>query len=369
MNDITLTAVSSAGAVNAHPLHDPEVRGFASDNYAGVDPEVLEAMTRANGGHVPSYGDDVYTNRLQEVFRGHFGDRATAYPVFNGTGANVVALQAATQRWHSVICAESAHIHVDECGAPEKMGGLKLLTVPAPLGKLTPESIDSQAWAFDDEHRAQPGVVSITQSTELGTLYTVDEVAAIVERAHGRGMAVHLDGARIANAAAALEVPLAAFTTDLGVDIVSFGGTKNGLMFGECVVVLNPQAVRGMDYIRKSSMQLASKMRFVSAQFDALLSGDLWLRNARHANAMAQRLEAAVRSTPGAKVQRPVQANAVFAVLPRDVTERLQTRYPFYVWDEQTGEVRWMTSFDTTETDVDSFATALQQEMATQASG
>jgi threonine aldolase len=363
MNDTAVTAVNSAGTVIPQPLHDPEVRGFASDNYAGVHPEVLEAIARANGGHVPSYGDDVYTNHVQEVFRRHFGDSATTYPVFNGTGANVVALQAVTQRWQSVICTESAHIHVDECGAPEKMGGLKLLTVQAPLGKLTPDSIDSQAWAFDDQHRAQPGVVSITQSTELGTLYTVEEIAAIVERAHSRGMAVHLDGARIANAAAALNVPLSALTTDLGVDIVSFGGTKNGLMFGECVVVLNAQAVRGLDYIRKSSMQLASKMRFVSAQFDALLSGDLWLRNARHANAMAQRLEAAVRSMAGAKVQRPVEANAVFALLPRDVTERLQNRYPFYVWDEQTGEVRWMTSFDTSETDVDSFAAALHQEM------
>lgn len=364
MNDITVTAVNAAGTATPQRLHDPEVRGFASDNYAGVHPEVLEAIVRANGGHVASYGADVYTNHLQEVFRRHFGDRATTYPVFNGTGANVVALQAVTQRWQSAICTESAHIHVDECGAPEKMGGLKLLTVPAPFGKLTANSIDLQAWAFDDEHRAQPGVVSITQSTELGTLYTVEEIAAIVERAHGRGMAVHLDGARIANAAASLDVPLSAFTTDLGVDIVSFGGTKNGLMFGECVVVLNPERVRGMDYIRKSSMQLASKMRYMSAQFDALLSGDLWLRNARHANAMAQRLEAGVRSVPGMEVQRPVEANAVFAVLPRDVTERLQNRYPFYVWNEQTGEVRWMTSFDTSEADVDSLAAALRQEMA-----
>lgn len=346
--------------------HDPQSRGFASDNYAGIHPEVLAAITSANGGHQVSYGADAYTERLQDVFGSHFGDRASVYPVFNGTGANVVALQAVTQRWQSVICAESAHIHVDECGAPEKVGGIKLLTVPsplAPLGKLTPDTIDLQAHGFDDEHRAQPAVVSITQSTELGTLYTVAEVAAIVEHAHAKGMAVHIDGARMANAAAGLGVPLREFTTDLGVDILSFGGTKNGMMLGEAVVVLNPDAVRGMDYLRKSSMQLASKMRFISAQFEALLSGDLWLRNARHANAMATRLDTAIRALPGVTVTRPVEANAVFAMLPAEVTARLQERYAFYVWDPRTGEVRWMTSFDTTESDVDSFAGALAEEL------
>jgi threonine aldolase len=345
------------------PLHDPDARGFASDNYAGIHPEILEAITAANGGHQVSYGADVYTARLQEVFREHFGSGASAYPVFNGTGANVVALQAMTERWEAVICAESAHIHVDECGAPEKVGGLKLLTVPTPFGKLTPELVGLQAWGYGDQHRAQPKVVSITQSTELGTCYTVEEIAAITEHAHERGMVVHLDGARIANAAASLDVPLRAFTTDAGVDVVSFGGTKNGLMLGECVVVLNPSAVRGVDFLRKSAMQLASKMRFVSAQFDALLSGDLWLRNAGHANAMARRLEAAVRDIPGISVQRPVQANSVFVVLPPPATERLQKQYPFYVWDEQTGEVRWMTSFDTTEHDIDAFAAAIAAEM------
>jgi threonine aldolase len=345
------------------PLHDPGARGFASDNYAGIHPEVLEAIAVANGGHQVSYGADAYTARLQEVFREHFGGRASAYPVFNGTGANVVALQAMTERWEAVICAESAHINVDECGAPERVGGLKLLTVPTPLGKLTPDLVGLQAWGYGDQHRAQPKVVSITQSTELGTCYTVEEIAAVAEHAHDRGMVVHLDGARIANAAASLDVPLRAFTTDVGVDVVSFGGTKNGLMLGECVVVLNPSAVRGLDFLRKSAMQLASKMRFVSAQFDALLSGDLWLRNAGHANAMARRLEAAVRDIPGVSVQRPVQANSVFAVLPPPVTERLQKQYPFYVWHEQTGEVRWMTSFDTTEQDIDAFATAIAAEM------
>jgi threonine aldolase len=351
------------------PLHDPDARGFASDNYAGIHPEVLEAIARANGGHQVAYGADVYTQHLQSVFQQHFGADATAYPVFNGTGANVISLQAMTERWDAVICAESAHINVDECGAPERIGGLKLLAVPTPQGKLTPELVELQARGWGDEHRAQPKVVSITQSTELGTLYTVDEIAAIVQHAHARNLVVHLDGARISNAAAALDMPIRAFTTDVGVDVVSFGGTKNGMMLGECVVVLNPAAVRGMAFLRKLSMQLASKMRFVSVQFDALLSGDLWLRNARHANAMAGRLEAAVRGVDGVALQRPVEANSVFAILPAAVTERLQVTYPFYVWDQNSGEVRWMTSFDTTEADVDGFAGALKDEMATHTSG
>jgi len=348
----------------AQRLHDPDARGFASDNYAGIHPEILEAIGRANGGHQVAYGADVYTQHLQGVFKQHFGAQATAYPVFNGTGANVVSLQAMTERWDAVICAESAHINVDECGAPERVGGLKLLAVPTSQGKLTPELVELAAGGRGDEHRAQPKVVSITQSTELGTLYSVDEIASIVELAHARHLTVHLDGARIANAAVALDVPMRAFTTDVGVDVVSFGGTKNGMMLGECVVVLNPEAVRGMVFLRKLSMQLASKMRFVSVQFDALLSGDLWLRNALHANTMAARLEAAVRDVDGVEVQRPVEANSVFAILPAAVTARLQSRYPFYVWDESTGEVRWMTSFDTTEADVDGFATALRDEMA-----
>jgi threonine aldolase len=244
------------------------------------------------------------------------------------------------------------------------MGGLKLWPVRTPDGKLTPELVDVEARGFDDVHRAQPQVVSITQTTELGTAYSVDELAALCEHAHSLGMRVHLDGARLSNAAASLDVPLRAFTTDVGVDVLSFGGTKNGLLLGEVVVVLDPSSAPGVDYVRKSSMQLASKMRFLSAQFDALLGTDLWLRSATHANAMAQRLAAAVREVPGVQVQRPVQANAVFAVLPKPVTARLQKRFKFYVWDESTGEVRWMTTFDTTEQDVDAFAAAIREEMA-----
>ncbi|MFC1403608.1 MULTISPECIES: low specificity L-threonine aldolase [Streptacidiphilus] len=350
-------------STDAQRRHDPSVRGFASDNYAGVHPEVLAALALANGGHQISYGEDEYTSHLQDVFRSHFGERAEAYPVFNGTGANVVALQALLPRWGAVVAAETAHINVDECGAPEKIAGLKLLTVPTPDGKLTPELIDRQAWGWGDEHRAQPLAVSITQSTELGTLYTAEEIRAICDHAHERGMLVHVDGSRLANAAASLNLPLRAFTTDAGVDVLSFGGTKNGLLMGEAVVVLNPDAVKNILFLRKMSMQLASKMRFVSVQFEALLSGDLWLRSASHANAMARRLEAAVRDIDGVEVVRPVQANAVFALLPREVSERLQKSYRFYFWNEHTGEVRWMAAFDTTEADIDSFAAAIAEEM------
>ncbi|WP_433710512.1 threonine aldolase family protein [Nocardia sp. CA-084685] len=345
------------------PESEP-LRGFASDNNASVHPAIMAALAAANEGHQPAYGADVHTVRLRELVKGHFGERADVYPVFNGSGANVVGLQAMCDRWSAVICPESAHINLDECGAPEKVAGLKLIPVSTSDGKLTPELLDRYAWGFGEEHHAQPKVVSITQSTELGTLYTPGEIAAIGALARERDMLVHVDGARLANAAAALDLPLRAFTTDAGVDVLSFGGTKNGLMLGEAIVVLNPDAVRGMTYLRKASMQLASKMRYVSAQLVALLEGDLWLRNARHANAMAARLATAVARVPGVEIVRPVQANAVFAILPPEVTERLQKRFRFHTWDERTGEVRWMCSFDTTAPDVDAFASAIAQEVA-----
>ncbi|MEV5890740.1 threonine aldolase family protein [Nonomuraea fuscirosea] len=345
------------------PRHDPRLKAFASDNYAGVHPEILQAVAAANGGHQIAYGEDVYTEAMQAVFQRHFGETARAWPVFNGTAANVVSLRSMTAQWEAVICAESAHINTDEGGAPEVAGGIKLLTVPTPDGKLTPELIDRQAWGFGDVHRAQPKVVSISNTTELGTLYTAAEIAAICAHAHDLGLLVHLDGSRITNAAAALDVPLCALSTDAGVDVLSFGGTKIGLLYGEAVVVLNPDAATGVDYLRKTFMQLSSKMRFVSVQFEALLSGDLWLRNARRANAMARRLADAVRDIPGVELARPVEANAVFAVLPGDAAERLRKRFRFYTWDESTGEVRWMCAFDTTEEDVDAFAAALAEEL------
>ncbi|MFG2000793.1 threonine aldolase family protein [Spirillospora sp. NPDC048911] len=342
----------------------PAVRTFASDNRSGIHPEVLAAIATANEGHQTAYGDDVMTARLREVFKRHFGARTESFPVFNGTGANVVGLQAMSDRWSAVICGGSAHINTDEGGAPEKVAGLKLIPVPAPDGKLTPELVDRYATGFGDPQHAQPKVVSLTQSTELGTVYTAEEIAAVSAAAHERGLLVHMDGARISNAAAALGVPMRAITTDAGVDVLSFGGTKNGLMLGEAIVILNPDAVRGTLYLRKAGMQLASKMRFVSAQLVALLDGDLWLRNAAHSNAMARALEAAVRDLPGVRIVRPAEANAVFAILPKDVTERLQKRFPFYTWDARTGEVRWVTSFDTTEGDVQAFAAALAEELA-----
>ncbi|HCS62170.1 MAG TPA: threonine aldolase [Microbacterium sp.] len=342
-------------------LHDPAIRGFASDNYSGIHPEVLAAIAAANEGHQSAYGGDQYTERLQEVFAGHFGDGIEAFPVFNGTGANVVGLQSMLPRWGAVIAASTAHINVDEGGAPERIGGMKLLTVPADDGKLTPELVDREAWGWGDEHRAQPLVVSITQSTELGTLYSIDEIRALADHAHERGMHLHLDGARISNAAAALDVPLRAFTRDAGVDVLSFGGTKNGAMLGEAIVVLNPEASSGLIYGRKYNMQLSSKMRFISAQLIALLEGDLWLRNARHSNAMAARLRAGVEagladgSISGVSFSQPTQSNGLFAILPDGVAEKLRESFRFYDWDAARNEVRWMCSFDTQESDVDAF--------------
>jgi threonine aldolase len=353
-------------------LHDPDRRGFASDNSAGVHPDLLAAIAVANGGHQLAYGADVYTVRLGAVMAEHFGDGIETFPVFNGTGANVLGLQSMLPRWGAVVCAATAHIHTDENAAPERVGGLKLLTVAASDGKLTPDLIDREAWGWGDEHRAQPLAVSITQATELGTTYSADEVRAIADHAHSLGMRLHMDGARLANAAASLGVPLRAFTSDAGVDVLSFGGTKNGLLYGECVVVLNRDASEGLHYLRKLTMQLASKMRFVSAQFIALLTDDLWLRNAAQANAMATRLRSSLESAIASgtvtdvSFTQPTQTNAVFALLPREVAGRVREEFPFYDWNPSTGEVRWMCSYDTTETDVDCFVACLIREGATQ---
>jgi len=344
-------------------LHDTSLISFASDNYAGIHPEILAAIADANGGHQISYGGDEYTAHLQRVIAEQFGDGARIWPVFNGTGANVVALQAMLPYWGGVVCAETAHINTDENGAPERIAGIKLMTVPTAEGKLTPELIDRQAWGFGDEHRAQPVVLSITQSTELGTAYSAAELTAVCEHAHGLGMRVHMDGSRIGNAAAGLGTTLREITTDVGVDVLSFGGTKNGLLSGDAVVVLNPQAADGLDFVRKLDAQLASKMRFTSAQLIALLEGDLWLRSARHANAMATRLAQGVSALDGVRVTQPVQANAVFAVMDPVVANRLRARFRFYDWRPATGEVRWMCAFDTTEEHVDAFVAALTEEL------
>jgi len=341
-------------------------RSLASDNNAGIHPHILQAITDANADHALGYGADVYTERAVAKFKSHFGDGIEVFFVFNGTGANVVALSAITQPYQAVICAETAHIAVDECGAPEKFTGCKLIDVPTPDGKLTPALIAPHIKGIGDEHHVQVRVISITQSTELGTVYSLAEVRAIAELAHANGLLLHMDGARISNAAASLGCTLHQITRDCGVDVLSFGGTKNGLMLGEAVVWFRPELGQHTKYIRKQSMQLASKMRFIAAQFEALLSNDLWLHNAQHANQMAQALAAAVADVPQVSLCRPVQANAVFAQIPLAWIEPLQTQSFFYVWDAAPNgnaalpEVRWMTSFDTTGEDVAKFVAALQ---------
>jgi threonine aldolase len=331
------------------------VRGFASDNHAGALPEVLDALARANYGHAVSYGGDPWTERVEELFRREFGPEARAALVFNGTGANVVALQALCRPFEGVVCASTAHLNVDECGAPERVAGLKLLPLDTPDGKLTPSLVQSRLVRFGDEHAVQPRVVSITQSTELGTVYTLEEVRALADQAHAHGMLLHVDGARLANAAVALGASLAAVTTEVGVDVVSFGGTKNGLLLGEAVVFLRPGLGDDVAFLRKQSMQLASKMRFIAAQFEVLLADGLWQRPAAHANAMASRLAGALAGVDGVRITQRVEANAVFAIVPRAVVPELQEKWHFYVWDERSGEVRWMCSWDTTEDDVDAF--------------
>lgn len=338
-------------------------RGFASDNYAGIHPEVLARIESVNIGHQIAYGDDDITAQLGEVIKGHFGNTATVFPVFNGTGANVISLQAMCKPWEAVVCAASAHINVDEGGAPEKVAGIKLHTIPTSNGKLTPEQIETQAWGFGNEHRAQPKVVSITQSTEIGTVYGIEEIRAITDQAHSKGMFVHLDGARIANAAASLGVPMRAFTTDVGVDAISLGGTKIGAMIAESVVILNPEFSDSIKYLRKTSMQLESKMRFISAQLLALFEGDLWLRNASHANKMAMSLYEGVKDLAGISISKP-QANALFPILNSKITEELQKSFKFYVWDHMTGQVRWMCAWDTTEQDVKDFINAIKNSLA-----
>lgn len=357
MSDTTTEATPFA------PVHDPSSRGFASDNYAGIHPEVLAAIVAANGGHQVAYGEDEYTARLTGVLSGVLGRPVEVYPVFNGTGANVLALQSATPRWASVLTTSTAHIFADEAAAPERIGGLRVNVIDTDDGKLTPQLLEDYPAREGDEHFAQIGVVSITNSTEVGTVYSPEEIRALADAVHARGWVLHLDGARLSNAAAALGVGLREITTDVGVDILSLGGTKAGAMLAEAVVVLSPDRVAGLGWLRKQSMQLASKMRFVSAQLLALFEGDLWWRNADHANAMARRLADAVVDIDGVHLTTRVEANAVFPVLPRTASERLMERFRFYFWDESTGQVRWMCAWDTTESDIDAFAAAVRAEL------
>ena len=338
-------------------------RGFGSDNHSGVSPEILQAIADANSGHALAYGDDEWCRKAEETFRMHFGQQAQVYFVFNGTGANVLSIDLMCRSHEAVVCAETAHINVDECGAPQRVVGCRLLTVDTPDGKLTPELVRTRLHGFGFEHHSQPKAISITQSTELGTLYTLDEVRALADLAHTCGMYLHMDGARLANAAVALGCSLKEASSDCGVDILSFGGTKNGMLMGESVVVLNPALAGDVKYRRKQMTQLASKMRYTAAQFDAYLSTGLWQRNAAHSNDMARRLEEEVRRVPGVEVIYPVQANGVFARLPRQAWQRLQQDFFFYDWDYDHDEVRWMCSFDTTEEDIAAFADALRESL------
>lgn len=341
----------------------PRDASFASDNVAGVSEEIMAALMEHNSGAALPYGEDPATARLQEIAREHFGDRAEIHPVFNGTGANVVALQALLPRWGAVICSRQAHVNTDEGAAPERLG-LKLLPRSSPDGKLTPEDIGAEAEALGFVHAAQPLAVTLTQSTELGTLYTPGEIAALAREAHTRGLAVHMDGSRLSNAAAALGTSLGGLTTELGVDVLSLGGTKNGALAAEAVVVIDPDRAPGLEFIRKHSMQLASKQRFVSAQLTALFGTDLWRRNAEHANAAAGRLGARLAGIEGVRLSRETQVNAVFPEVPRQVAEALQSRYLVHTWETAPSGnpvLRLMCSFRTTDEEIDALIAVAEQ--------
>ena len=339
-------------------------RGFASDNNSGVHPAVMKELLRVNRGHVVGYGDDPFTETAKELIRNELGEQTEVYFVFTGTGANVLGLAGTMRSWNSVITSHTAHIETDECGAPEKFAGCKVLSVDTPDGKLRPEMLERHMHGFDFEHHSQPKVISISQATEMGTVYTPGEVKELADYAHKNGLLLHMDGARIANAAVPLGVPFRAFTTDAGVDILSFGGTKNGMMYGEAVCFLKPGLSEGFKYLRKQGMQLASKMRFISAQYIAYLSGGLWKECASHSNRMARELQRRLREISGIKITQKVEANGVFVIMPDRVAALLSREYFFYPWNEQISEYRLMTSWDTTSDDVVQFSDKLKSMMS-----
>ncbi|MCH7658067.1 MAG: low specificity L-threonine aldolase [Bacteroidetes bacterium] len=336
-------------------------RGFASDNNAGVHPLIMDAINKVNTGHTIGYGDDKYTSGAIKKFREIFGDEARLFFVFNGTAANVLGITASTRSWNSVICAETSHMQEDECGAPEKYTGCKLLPLHTTDGKINVNDIHSQMYGIGFEHHSQPKIVSLTQSTELGTVYTANEIKEIADYAHNNNMLVHMDGARIANAAVHLGLEFREFTIDAGIDILSFGGTKNGMMYGEAVIFFEPGLAENFKYIRKQGMQLASKMRFISAQFETYLTDGLWHKNAKHANDMAQLLATEVEKIPGVAITQKVESNGIFARVPKEIIPELRQEYFFYIWDEENSEVRWMTSFDTTKEDILGFTSLLRK--------
>lgn len=339
-------------------------RGFASDNNAGVHPEILKELAVINTGHVIGYGSDIYTEQAKQLFKNHLGNDTEVFFVFTGTAANVLGISSITRSWNSVITAETAHLEQDECGAPEKFIGCKVLTVETPDGKITVEMVEKHMHGFDFEHHAQPKVISITQSTEMGTVYSLDEIKKMATFAHSKGLLLHMDGARVANAAVSLGIPFKKFTTDAGVDVLSFGGTKNGMMLGEAICFLRPGLDADFKYIRKQGMQLASKMRFISAQFIAYFRDDLWKKCASHSNTMAGILANKIMEINGLKITQPVQSNGVFVIIPHEVAQKVMQQFFFYPWDEKKSEYRLMTSWDTTEEDIEKFVKLLKSELA-----
>jgi len=339
-------------------------RGFASDNNAGVHPEILKEIEYANGGHVLGYGNDIWTEKAKDLFREQLGKETEVFFVFTGTAANTLGLSGVTRPWNSIITAFTAHIEQDECGAPEKFTGCKVLTVDTPDGKIKPEMLSRHMHGFDFEHHSQPRVISITQATEMGTVYSVNEIKILADFAHEKGMLLHMDGARIANAAITLNLPFSAFTTDAGVDILSFGGTKNGMMYGEAVCFLKKGLSVDFKYIRKQGMQLASKMRYISAQYIAYFRNDLWKNNASHANSMALLLAEKIKGVDRIRITQPVGSNGVFAIIPKETAEKVSKSYFFYPWNELTSEYRLMTSWDTTEEDIDNLVALLKKELS-----
>lgn len=331
------------------------MRSFASDNNSGVHPLVMEALQQANKNHAVGYGDDLWTKEATAKIKEVFTPDCEPIFVFNGTGSNIIALQLMTRPYHSILCAETAHIYVDECGGPVKSTGCQIRPIATKDGKLTPELITPYLHGFGDQHHSQPGVIYLSQCTELGTIYSPDELKAITTLAHQHGMRVHMDGARIANACAALNLSLRELTVDCGIDVLSFGGTKNGLMMGECVIIFDPSLMTEALFVRKQSAQLASKMRYLSCQFTAYLTDELWLKNAAHANGMANKLYAALRALPGVEFTQKVESNQLFLTMPRAVIDKLLQSYFFYFWNEEANEIRLVTSFDTTEQDIEAF--------------
>jgi len=337
------------------------MRSFASDNNSGIHPQIIQAIIDANQGHAVGYGDDVWTSRADTVFRKIFGEDVQPYYVFNGTGSNATALQAMTCSFNSIICASTAHIYSDECGAPAKATAAVLKPLITPDGKLTPELIATELHGLGVQHHSQPKVVSVSQSTEMGTIYSAEELKTICDFAHSHNLYVHMDGSRLANACVNQGIGLRELSRDCGVDMLSIGGTKNGMMMGEAVVSFLPEWNESLLYYRKQSAQLYSKMRFISAQYIAYFNDDLWLKNAKHSNAMAEYLAKQIRDLPGVNFTQKVEVNSLFLILPKEAIVKMLEHYFFYMWDEDTDEIRLVCSWDTTQADVDAFVERLKK--------